>query len=244
MKQILITIALFISFTVHAAEQCQKNTDSLGAEYAYSKMPINKKSDNKHTMNLWRMENQVAQEYLDTGMTEVWQKLSNGELRLIRYFDHDKQAIEYQPGEVSYHNAKSYWQQLQHMVDDAMLAKMTLTNKVGSGCNYVETYQLNTDKQTLTIDWMPQYHLTKSLSKVVNGIETNWQLVKLIDQQQKILDTFKIREQYRSTDYADIGDNESDPFLKKMISLGYVEHGPSGFYDADGKDIGEGHAHH
>ena len=33
---------------------------------------------------------------------------------------------------------------------------------------------------------------------------------------------------YQSTDFADIGDNESDPFLQRMIHQGFIEHAGHG----------------
>jgi hypothetical protein len=34
---------------------------------------------------------------------------------------------------------------------------------------------------------------------------------------------FSVRESYKSTDFADIGDNETDPFLRDMIHLGFSD---------------------
>jgi hypothetical protein len=79
---------------------------------------------------------------------------------------------------------------------------------------------------------------TESADKAVN-----WQLAevtydnKMIQQQ---LDTFSA---YQSTDFADIGDNESDPFFRKMINLGFIEHSASGFYDSEGNSLSSAHQH-
>jgi len=59
----------------------------------------------------------------------------------------------------------------------------------------------------------------------------------------QIQQQFALWDAYQTTDYADIGDNEGDPFLAKMINLGFIEHGASGFYDANGKALGGGHSH-
>ena len=50
-------------------------------------------------------------------------------------------------------------------------------------------------------------------------------------------------DNFQTTDYADIGDNESDPFLAKMINLGFIEHGATGFYNQQGEAIQGGHHH-
>jgi hypothetical protein len=42
----------------------------------------------------------------------------------------------------------------------------------------------------------------------------------------------------------DIGDNEADPFLIKMINLGYIDHAPQAVYDANGNNIAQpAHSH-
>lgn len=58
-----------------------------------------------------------------------------------------------------------------------------------------------------------------------------------------VMQQFANWDSFQTTDYADIGDNEGDPFLAKMINLGFIEHGASGFYDASGKALGGGHSH-
>lgn len=47
-----------------------------------------------------------------------------------------------------------------------------------------------------------------------------------------------------TTDYADVGDSESDPFLEKRINLGFIEHGAIGFCDADVHVLEGSHQHH
>ncbi|MBX2880378.1 MAG: hypothetical protein KTR32_10625 [Granulosicoccus sp.] len=48
---------------------------------------------------------------------------------------------------------------------------------------------------------------------------------------------FKEWDKHFTMDFADIGDNESDPFLKTMITFGFISHGASGFYDSSGQQI-------
>ncbi|MFT6897794.1 MAG: hypothetical protein ACJA13_002205 [Paraglaciecola sp.] len=47
----------------------------------------------------------------------------------------------------------------------------------------------------------------------------------------------------KAPDVSDIGDDHSDPFLIKMVTLGFIEHGASGFYDDKGNAL-EGAHHH
>lgn len=74
-----------------------------------------------------------------------------------------------------------------------------------------------------------------------------WTLESIKGDKKSINASFAQRDMYQSTDFADIGDNESDPFLMNMMNLGFIEHGNSGFYDSNGNDMGarnnHGHAH-
>lgn len=237
-------ISMLVSPALIAAEQCDKNTTFIGAQYEFSQTRTGNIPKPKHILNLWRLENQVAHERIDTGITDLWQQLSNGRVRLIRYFDVEQHAIEYQADEIKYRNVDEHWQKLQHMVTNNLLTKMTVIAQSGYGCDRLETYQLTTDKQILTIKWMPEYQLIKSSLTVSDDEEKRWQLISLTNDQQTIEQEFIRRDNYQSTDYADIGDNESNPFLIKMINLGHISHGTSGFYDADGHDIGSEHGHH
>ena len=54
---------------------------------------------------------------------------------------------------------------------------------------------------------------------------------------------FVKREQYISTDYADIGDDHTEPFLTQMVNLGFIEGGASDFYNAQGEALQGEHGH-
>ncbi len=45
------------------------------------------------------------------------------------------------------------------------------------------------------------------------------------------------------TDYSDVGDNESDPFVRKMINMGFVSLGTLGVYNLNGQVIDGVHGH-
>jgi hypothetical protein len=49
---------------------------------------------------------------------------------------------------------------------------------------------------------------------------------------------------YDATDFADIGDNESDPFFRKMINLGFITHNEANIIDAHGNNLELAHSRH
>ena len=53
-----------------------------------------------------------------------------------------------------------------------------------------------------------------------------------------LIKTIGALNSYGTTDYTNIGDNESDPFLISMINLGFIEDHAHGFYDSKGNIMG------
>ena len=121
---------------------------------------------------------------------------------------------------------------------------MTLTAESGSGCHLQKTYTLQTDKGINTLVWLPNLKLVKEHNYIQTDKLIKFELINIDYDVQKLSLEFSKRSKYASTDYADIGDSESDPFIRKMINLGFVEHGASGFYDANGDQIHGEHGSH
>jgi hypothetical protein len=224
---------------VQASESCSIDPELLGATYEMTDSDSNKTA----TMMLWRQHGRVSNQFTQTGVTDMWEYTHNGQLRMVRFFDKEQHAIEYQPGEVKYANADSQWQQVHELITDKLKNNMTLVSTSGEACDKVETYQLTEGDSHLQLEWLPALSLVKSWKNTADGHIQTWQLTKLIKDESAVNASFKMRDDYQTTDYADIGDSESDPFIAKMINQGYIDHGPSGFYNSEGEDIGHPHHH-
>jgi len=159
-------------------------------------------------------------------------------VELTRYFDDYQQGIEYQASEIQ---GNTSWQQISDIITPKFIEKMTLENSRDNACQKEQHYVLNTDKQSISLIWLPAIKLVKKLIISSKTTEYSWQLQQLDSSVEKVKLPFKKWQQYKTTDYADVGDNEDDPFLAKMINLGFIEHAASGFYQADGQAIAAEH---
>lgn len=253
MKRIILLALLFSSHAVWASSNsCNINPEKIGAKYSfytesYKSMP-NSFDKHKHTtfksLNIWRQEKHVAHEHPDDNITEIWNLVSDGRVRPVRYFDNDKRAIEYQPSDVNRGKGDRNWLAKNQLISDAFLTTFELKNTNKAGCDLEETYVYEKAGRTIEIVWLPALKLVKSYNEKSAKGKYKWQMNELIKNPKASDEFFAARQSYMSTDYADIGDNESDPFLMSMINLGFVEHGASGFYNADGKPLaGAGHRH-
>lgn len=239
---IVILVALFTAMITQVraedSRDCSQNHGSIGAKYQVEK-------DGKiSTFSLWRQQNRVAIQHHKQGVTELWERLPNQQIRLIRAFDHYQRAIEYQPNEVKLRNAEVTWQKKYQILPNAFLKRMTLRGSQGTGCQLTLYYRYQHQHVTADIAWLKSWQLpSKQTIKRGRDTETITLIEKVLGS-KKVNAVFSALDDYDMMDYADIGDNESDPFLAKMLRLGYMPHGGSGFDDEQGRATVRGHHHH
>lgn len=240
---IRIALALMLTFVYSnmVLAECKMNKDIIGAKYKITTSKADKKTKHSSHIVLWRNSNQVAHEYPESHITELWEQTRNGKLRLVRYFDEHARGIEYQPDEIKNIKTKHAWQIKQQLVSQDMINAMQLESTQGKDCNKLEAYFLKTKNKTITLQWLANKNLVKSYREESPLKTITWDLQQTITERERVNNTFTSRSDYQTTDYADIGDNESDPFLMKMIHLGFVEHGATGVYDSQGQQIGKHH---
>ncbi|HSG93693.1 MAG TPA: hypothetical protein VK999_08215 [Methylotenera sp.] len=239
----MLKFFLLMMVTVGAvqAEECTQSPEHLAATYQFEKLTSG--NSDKHILTLWRNGKRLAHENPEKRMTAIWEQGVDGRLRLVRSFDADNRGIEYQPSEVKVDDTEAYWAQLNHLIAPAHFQSWPVIKSSGKGCDLVQTYQLKSEHETTQITWQPAVKLVISLSQKTDNHNIEWTLRKVIHDKKLIKRAFENWDGYFMTDYADIGDNESDPFLLKMMNLGHIEHGAAGFYDSKGNSIDGGHGH-
>ena len=186
-------------------------------------------------LQLSRYKQQVAIHYPQSNVTELWEKTKNEKLHLIRIFEKHKRGIEYQPSEIK---GSHDWSMKQQLISNIALSNMTLNNTTGESCSLLKNYSRKTTKGETQIKWLANRALIHSYIEINKNRKTTWILVSSNTETESIANKFNTLNSYDTTDYTDIGDNESDPFLMGMINLGFIEGHSHGFYDSDGNEIG------
>ena len=237
-------VTLFMLFPLSAmAETCDMNSAVLKANYTIEASHADEKSNRGSSLSLALIRNnaQVAYHYSNKNVIDTWVKYPNNKVALNRYFEAQKRSIEYQPTELK---RKVNWKKQYQLITEEQIKGMTLITTVGTGCYQQEEYNLTQGETTVRLTWLPQLHVVKRLQVTQKAHSKVWQLVDIESSENEINTFFAQRYQYQSTDYSDIGDNESDPFLVKMINLGFVDHNPKGFYNSQGDNISpDNHRH-
>lgn len=181
----------------------------------------------KRKLVLWRRPGQVVIRYPDTHISELWEKTSHGKLRLVKNFESHQRGIEYQPAEIKNGEGEKDWSLKYQLVSDQLVKSMQLVGEKTDLCGRIQQlYQAN-GKGSIQLDWLAKHSAFKSMQIDRNNIRTRWQLIKIDNNADKINRYFTQIQNFQTTDYTDIGDNESDPFLTDMINLGFIEHSHS-----------------
>ncbi len=235
MKNLLPASLLALLTSNVFANQCDINQQQLIANYQIDNNNVSTE------MQLVRYKNQVAHVYPEKNITDVWLQYRNEKIAMNRYFDQPKRAIEYQPTELK---RTVNWEKQSQLITSEQIKEMTLVTEMGSGCYKQQEYNLTKGDVTVRLSWYPKLKLVKRLHVSHNGKNKIWNLQNIDASDNAVHAFFTQRYTYQTTDYADIGDNESDPFLTKMINLGFVEHKEQGFYNTEGENIAGGHHDH
>lgn len=230
MKKSLFLFGLLTSSALFA----QECSDSFQATYKV----IN--DSKEQTINVWRKNNSVAYQNQNSQVTDLWTASAKQRVKLVRLFEQHDRGIEYEAKEYS---GRYSWQNLFHRFNPAQLATMKLVGSKGMGCSLTETYEFTGKNKKVEVKWQPKRQLASSVKIKSGDHQLIWKLTELNEDNKRIAKQFAAWGDYYLTDYVDIGDNESDPFLSKMINMGFVQGGASGFYDSQGNQL-SGHGHH
>lgn len=242
-KTIVILAALgfqLFGFNSLAQDQCVAAPQALGATYVIAKSDIAQLSPVKHSsFKLWRKGSNVLHIYPEKEISTKWHQLSNGYARKVSHFEHYQRSIEFEPTRL----ANDAWNNKYQLISDQLIAQMTLLVSQGEDCEQINHYQFSGKGISIELWWQPSIKLAHKIIYKENQVLTTWTLSDLSLANKDIEKALMQAKHYQTTDYADIGDNESDPFLRKMIHLGFVESGHGGFYDDKGNQLLNKHHH-
>ncbi|MBO6754433.1 MULTISPECIES: hypothetical protein [Spongiibacter] len=235
---------LLLSLTLLAnpaiAERCNSDA-AIAAHYRITEKqgPQTRQRD----LVLWRHDGRIAHQYPQRDITELWEYNTAGHPRLLRSFDAYQRSIEYAPNEIPNAASPDDWSRKQQLIANSQIAAMQQQASRGEGCEQRSDYTLDENGAHSDLQWLPQQRLIAELHYQRGNYEEHWTLMSVNRDAKAVAAFFAERDAFQSTDYSDIGDNESDPFLSKMINLGFISHGASGIYNSQGQDIGHGHNH-
>ncbi|RJG17922.1 hypothetical protein D4A39_05365 [Alcanivorax profundi] len=189
----------------------------------------------RYSVDFYRGDDRVAWQRGD--VISAWSQ-QDDQVSLLRVFPQYQRTIWYPAGDLRALGKSSEWGAVTGWPVPQENGYQRVSDQVAvvQGCEAGEFE----NAEGARVLWLE----TAGLPARIAENDTVWQLVSL--EQVAESDTFARWSAWQSTDFADVGDNEADPFLRRMIALGFVEHGASGFYQADGTPMqapAHSHAH-
>lgn len=240
----LLSIAFLSSFSASALAvvpmntDCQKQSDNLSASYHFERAAAHKTGVS--TVGLWRYQGRVAQVSPAQNIISIWYKTQESRIKLDRLFTEFNRGIEYQPAD--YRGKITDWKTKYQLIPENLLTQLKVKSTSGSGCELVEHRVGEVNGKKHDLYWMPKLKLVKEHTMSDKRSKLHITLKDLSLTENKVKAQFDKWDSYKMIDYADVGDTESDPFVAKMINMGFVKHG-AGFYNSDGTAIEGGHGH-
>ncbi|WP_028109833.1 hypothetical protein [Ferrimonas futtsuensis] len=202
-KTTLVSLALIAG---PALAQCDQ--DTLVAHYR-----LQPAAQPAQELTLVRQGNRVALHWPAKGITERWTRTRNGLLQLERLFEQHQRGIEYQPDEIAARSGERLWQLKHQLITQTALEALPLVRQEGEGCD-LHHDRAQGDTKLVWLDGL-------SLLETLSAPHQQLSLVSVQTGDEEVSNWMDHWDSYQLTDYADIGDNEQDPLLSKMINQGF-----------------------
>lgn len=158
--------------------------------------------------------------YPDEGLADLWSLTQNNQLELSRNFSTAKRAIEYTSADLRNVRNRERWDKLFGVIDlqDAIPVSHQ-DGEQNSGCKSIATYK----DAHKNIRYYNRLKLPASMT-FIDGDKRQTYTLKAWAYSHELQQKLKMYRRYDAMDFADIGDNEADPFVSKMITMGFIEH--------------------
>ncbi|ACJ28082.1 Conserved hypothetical protein [Shewanella piezotolerans WP3] len=232
-------ISQFFSSAVYAT-QCQSTESTIDASHLSARYVVSNSNGGNREITLLRNKQQLIYQHNPQSF-ELWDR--RGEY--VRYFPNERRSVSYRKGDLLSLNMHFNFEQLNHLISPATIKG--LQQRPISKTNLLDTcitqqYSGDQSGHKLVVSWIDKLALPHSFVVSNANGSMQYQLVELTPFSN---DEFSaLISGYQDIDFADVGDNESDPFIAKMIHQGFIQHGSSGFYDSEGNKLSGGESGH
>ena len=224
MRAFILFIIMSVFFSMQADASfpniCHATQQSLRAHYTIdTSQHLGEKRQQPFT--LWRTSQTVALQHPLKSLTQQRTRTNNRRLTRIQFFDNQSQAMKFtnqSSRKISNENRKNKFK----ILSNNLISKLNLINTQGSACELLEYYQLEENGVIYQLSWLPNKNLVSRYRVSSASMSKEWVLQSVDYNFNTVSDFFSVRDQYINTDFADIGDNESDPVLSKLIHLGFA----------------------
>ena len=152
---------------------------------------------------------------------EIWQRDQHNDIEHSRIFTEDKKLVEYTNGELKTLNKLPQWAQLASIFAPEKIATLEKTGEQIVLGQRAEVLQGKLSGVPTIIWWLPELQIPARIEQGKNESATVF-LMKEMHQQPPASWNWAdsaVLNDYARIDASDLGDMESDPFVKKLLTM-------------------------
>lgn len=172
---------------------------------------------------IWRKSHELIRENLTGNTADQWHQDGNTLIQKT-YFHHDRRGVEFQQADLQMMNTQPRWQSLQLVFDPELLGKLKMTEAGWHDGVPFQRYEGTLEGSQWRLEVRTDLMLPLQIERQTEHARETITLVNAFPLTQAPWQPVPTHN-YNVIDFADIGDMESDPFVKKIeAQLGGVHH--------------------
>jgi hypothetical protein len=163
---------------------------------------------------IWRESGRVWRESPDLQVAELWQ-LDGSVIFHTRYFIAERRGIEFQPDDLAMIEKQHGWAQIAQLVPPEILRTLPVTESgVRDGHNW-RRYQGEYESVRWDVTWREDLRLPVVMEREAAGRRERLVLVGIWQAGAAPWSPTPVTD-YQVLEFADLGDNERDPFVQRV----------------------------
>lgn len=166
--------------------------------------------------SMYRADNRIEIDRPADKLTDLWTRRGN-EIERQRYFHPDKRIITFTQADMRSLGADVEWQRISSVISPSWLGKKLKPtgNTRLTFAGKATRYKGEVNGVTYDVWWLPSHDIPFSVSQRHADERVAISLLSLAGESKPLLDP-KVVSDYSNIDFADLGDKETDPFVRKL----------------------------
>lgn len=165
----------------------------------------------------WRQPDRVETRDAGGNTGQIWEASKNGQVTYWRVFHKNKRVIEYTPGDLRALGQHPDWPTITKVIDPTLLTtKLQPVGKVEILGRQAQRYQGQVNGVEFEVWWLDREQVPALVRQVSEHREETLRLKAIYPLQESPWARSQIVD-YVHLDYADLGDKESDPFVRSLL---------------------------
>ncbi|MGH8613612.1 MAG: hypothetical protein ACREYF_16750, partial [Gammaproteobacteria bacterium] len=176
---------------------------------------------------LWRDAHRVETRTVGGAFSEIWSRDSERHISKEQVFPDDRAVVDYYPGDLRAMQKPLSWHHLQSLIDPQALGtdlKEVSTRKAMTGS--VKVFRGTLDGVSMEVHWLASISLPLLIQRrdqsrrIVTRLVETW----AVDAAPVPRSKTETLAGYRRIDFADFGDKEKDPLVRKATRVAGQQH--------------------